>query len=437
MFDHDTYPSSPTLPSSNNPDILTINHNPTHTTRPYLPLDIFLLVRSVLITNSQKATAGRLIQCSKSFYDIFLPVLQYGQLELRGDTRRGSGVFEGLMMSDTDDEDGQLKQSQFSTYPFPTLSTHRRKLSLLQQCKHITIYDLPSALSIIDAQRSIGKENPIFPNVIKVILGSNLILSLAMELDKQGCEDIQSLSEFINPQEICIWYPSPIAFPAKHSGISPSYSVYQNLDYVQLDENRFYEIIHQTSSSGVPPASSTALCCHEIYDKSISLRYFISSFKPSSLTLHNVNMQSIIYIPAVRELKVFYATSPQAGSPNRCSILKDLWLESMSLKRAVRITQGLPWNIWKEDAIEKRFIFVDAELSDHHADEEDISMEMDLHSEVEESEIPMDEEEECGRVEKLVKGLLRSSSTWNEQSQAGISFVHRGEVDGCDCCGSK
>ncbi|WWC96058.1 hypothetical protein V866_002925 [Kwoniella sp. B9012] len=437
MFDHDTYASPPTLPSSNKTDVLTLNHNPTHTSRPYLPLDIFLLIRSDLIANSQKATAARLMQCSKPFYEIFLPVLQYGQLELRGGTRAGSGVFEGLMMSDSNDEGGQLKQSPFGTYPFPSLSTHRRKLSLLQQCGHLTIHDLPSALSIIEAQRSVGKGSPIFPNVKKVIFGSNLLLSLAMELDKQDCQDIQNLSEYINSPEICIWYPSPIAVPAKHSGISPSYSLYQNLDYVQLDENRFYEIINQTSSSGVSPSSSTALCCDEIYDKSISLRYFISSFKPSSLTLHNVNMQSIIYIPSVREYKVFYATSPQAGLPNRCSTLKDLWLESMSLKRAVRITQGLPWNIWKEDGIEKKFIFVDAELSDHHPDGEDISMEMDSHSEVDEGEIPVDEEEECGKVEKLVRGLLRSSPTWNEQSQAGINFVHRGEVDGCECCGSK
>ncbi|WVQ65827.1 uncharacterized protein L199_004005 [Kwoniella botswanensis] len=437
MFDHETYPSPPTLPASNKTDVLTLNYSPTHTTRPYLPLDIFLLIRSVLITNSQKATAARLMQCSKSFYEIFLPVLQYGQLELKSGIKGEIGVFEGLMMSDSDDEDGQLKQSHFSTYPFPTLSTHRRKLSLLQQCRHLIIHDLPSALSIIDAQRSVGKESPIFPNVEKVFFGSNLILSLAMELDKEGCQDIQNLSEFIDPQEICIWYPSPIAFPAKHSGISPSYSLYRSLDYVQLDENRFYEIIHQTSSSGVPPSSSTALCCDEIYDKSISLKYFISSFKPSCITLHNVNMQSIIYIPSVKEYKVFYATSTQAGSPSRCSILKDLWLESLSLKRAVRITEGLPWNIWKEAGIERNFIFIDAELSDHHADEENISMEMDSHSEVEEGEISVAEEEECGKVEKLVKGLLRSSSTWNDQSQAGISFVHRGEVDGCDCCGSK
>ncbi|KAK6908237.1 hypothetical protein I203_102238 [Kwoniella mangroviensis CBS 8507] len=437
MFDNDTYPSSPTHDPTDRPDILTLNHNPTRPTRPYLPLDIFLLIRSILITDSQKATAARLMQSAKIFYEIFLPVLQYGQLELRGGTRGGNGVFEGLMMSDSDDEVGQLKLSPFSTYPFPIPSTHQRKLSLLQQCRHLTIYDLPSALSIIQAQRSVGKEDPIFPNVKKVIFGSELILSLAMELDKEGCEDIQNLSEFINPQKICIWYPSPITQPIRHSSISPSYSVYQNMDYVQLDENRFYEIIHQTSSSGVPPSSSTALCCGEIYDKSISLRCFISSFRPSSLTLHNVNMQSMIYIPSVRQYKVFYATSPQAGSPNRCSILEDIWLESMSLKRAVRITQGLPWNVWKEDGIERKFMFVDAELSDYHADEEDIDMEMDSHSEVEEGEIPMDEEEECGKVEKLVKGLLRSSPTWNEQSQAGLSFVRRVAIDRCDCCGTK
>ncbi|WVW84623.1 hypothetical protein I302_106657 [Kwoniella bestiolae CBS 10118] len=434
---------------------LTPTHTCTKPLQPRLPLDIFLLIRSVLTANSQKATAVKLMQCSKAFYDLFLPVLRYEKLELRAG-RMGNGVFEGLMLREShcfsDDDEDQSYRSPFSTYPFPTPTTHQRKLSLLQQCKHLTIYDLPSAVDIVYFQKAIGPKEVIFPNIEKLVLGCDLILALAMELDKDGCEEVQQLSEFINPKEICVWFPSLHAGRSNRLRTSepPSRLVHNRLDYVQFDENRFYEIILQTypSSSSLSPN-----CCADLFDKSQSLRYFLASFQPSSLTFHNVSTESLIYLPSVREYRVFFSPFEMEVEYARSEypMWKDLLVQSMSLKRAIRISEGLPWSLGR-DKEEEKSVYVDAEIQ--YEDEDDVCTGIEIeemgegdHEEVEEGELGIvieegeigeesEEKNEGGKVERLVKGLI-SSQKWYEQAGKSIVFAKRDEVAECGCCGGK
>jgi len=57
------------------------------TSVPDLPPDPFLVIRDHLITNHRQGTAGKLMTCSKAFYELFEPVIRYTSLAVSIDNK--------------------------------------------------------------------------------------------------------------------------------------------------------------------------------------------------------------------------------------------------------------------------------------------------------------------------------------------------------------
>ncbi|WWC70713.1 uncharacterized protein I206_104664 [Kwoniella pini CBS 10737] len=446
-----------------------IDMSSTHTTPAYtdktltprliiLPDDVIVQIRSILILNAQKATAGKLMRCSKAFYGLFLPVLNYPTLGLRAGTK-SHGVFEGLMKVDLSDH--RLDENStipthtfFSKYPFPTPSTHARKLSLLQQCTQLTIHDLSSAKIIVDYQSAIGKDESqtIFPNVRKLNLGSDLIFALISGIyNQEWFQNIQDLAQSISPREICLTLPSPTMqdnmskIPKVLLTPQDSHDIYPHFDNVVPDFG-----CGSSNRSNVRTIDETTLnaIMSDIWineQQMRSLNSLLKSFKPSVATFHNVTIQSLPLISSVKKYSVYFA---DLGCSFRCkdkevNFWSEVLLERVSLKRANRIMECIDRTAIEEGA---EYNFIDAELHDCEVCEAARNLEMDRDSDEDNEEgnyWAFDEEkneQSEGKVEKIVRGLISMANQDKEiadKLNKAISFCRRADLETCKCCDSK
>ncbi|WRT67824.1 uncharacterized protein IL334_004798 [Kwoniella shivajii] len=463
----------------------------TASTPSTLPWEVLLLIRSILTENSQMGSGAKLVQCSRSFYDIFIPVLRYDKLILRGG-RRGNGVFEGLMgrkcyLSSSLSVDSRFvnftliylaliliykfsvrsnEHHAFSKYLFPTSSTHFRKLSLLQQCTHLTIHDLPSAISIISAQEAIGEATTLlFPNIQQITFGSELILSLALELDISGIERIHMLSQIIKPKDICMWFPSPSSRPLPIPSADYPYQDQQDRPmevnhFIDIDDMNYPSSEHHTNRSGISNEPEFRANIDEypfyelinydaalLYNKSRSLQTFLSSFLNTNnitnkdnidddangienIIIHNITFQSIPSISHssssssfIKAYRLFFADHCSCWKYDDYPFWENLMVDSESLYRAVTIVESLPW---KSPINNMKYIFVNAELN--YLEDQATSLQS-------EDEFLASEKED-GKVERLVRGMITSQG-WSAEAIEALTFTRQDRVEPCICCEGK
>ncbi|WWC62519.1 uncharacterized protein I303_105115 [Kwoniella dejecticola CBS 10117] len=449
------HPSSPHTSSQSDPSRTEESYSQPLLTlsATSLPEDIILNIRSILISTHQKATAARLMRCSKTFYNIFLPVLNYQTIELRAGTK-SQRIFEGLMQTDPAFENAAESSNRissiykFSQYPFPTPETHDRKLSSLRQCEELTIHDLPSAKLLLDHQFAVnteGQSRIIFSNLIRLQLGPDFIFALTSGLFGQELlEYILQLPQVLKPSEICLTFPATSG-RIEHSSLStgclmdPTSSTYNLYEIDRHQHN-----IHDTYNSirSIDEKMLNALLSPQPNNEYQwqPLNRFLTTFQPSNLVLHNVTTQPLPSIPSVNRYTVFFA---ELGCVFQCKdrnvqFWSDVLLESASLKRANRIMESLD-----KESIEQgsQHSFIDAELHDCEICKAARRMRMDLDigdeqdEEGAEGEWRFDERvnvQSGGRVEKLVRGMIRlgyQNDSISEKALGAISFKKRGEVD--------
>ncbi|WVF69127.1 hypothetical protein IAT40_003901 [Kwoniella sp. CBS 6097] len=143
---------------------------------PKLHIDIFIHLKEILIQDQQKATAANLMACSKTLYDIFLPVLEYRTLER----------YKCIRWSYERQPSTPAPLPSLGRFDILAVSHHDHAQSqtiLPSTCMHLTVQDVPSALDLVMAQEAIGRSTLLFPNLEKFVLGPNLSAAILADID--------------------------------------------------------------------------------------------------------------------------------------------------------------------------------------------------------------------------------------------------------------
>ncbi|WVQ96635.1 hypothetical protein IAU59_003740 [Kwoniella sp. CBS 9459] len=433
---------------------------------PILPLDVLLHLRDVLIYTQQKATAVKMMASSQAFYEIFLPVLAYDKLELRA-SLGGASVFSGLMDSESKTIDRQptghpgagaqrhdydspglrlrirsrnalkfalilctqscpangspipsfLPSIRSSHSSFPTEATHYRKLSLLETCTNLTIRDLPSAINLIQTQTATGR-TPLFPNLEELVLGSDLIATIIMEIDRGSIRQVSSLPHILRPRHLCLWYPrirGRALYPAGHNALTSPYPISSTNDidssvsdtdeqspFLNLDEDMYYEADHLASLKYGSRWYSTL---------NHLLESFGSALRPlDSVNFHNPYGHSLPHVHTIRYRISFVST---VGFSQGQHISVD-----SALSRATQIIGLLQWRSPSQD---QKFEIVGA----------DMLIDVPRHRRSKWLGFPTTK---IKSTETHVREFL--AAQWGQEAvDKVLSFVDEEEASGCICCG--
>ncbi|KAK8858608.1 hypothetical protein IAR55_002837 [Kwoniella newhampshirensis] len=408
-----------------------------------LPPELLLMIREILIASKQKRSGAKLVQCSRGFYRFFSPVLGYEELELVGGCQ---GLFSGMMGLSRSSEKQTTSRRAVSCignsarFAFPTILTHLRKIHLLKRCTRLTIHDISTIETLLEAHEAAGEGARLFDNVRQLSLRQELIWSLPF-----SGGFLKRLEEVVRPDHICVWLGvgDREAWAAKYRRMRRcTWSWGRSARSVQMvheddDDDQSFPATSQ------PVGSQSEERLEEEQDEwtwytynnvSTALEILLNAFQPKRITIHNLTVQRI---PAVyaNPYRVFFSPSPPDeaasdiptlasidssdtfdpnvstanGSTTSASTTTSLLTSTpdighrygCSLHRALDISDTISC----VNPRTERFEFVDV---DH-----------------------------CGCERGVTGGVEKTVSEITTVGRESMRFLKREDVMGCECCGGK
>ncbi|ORX40031.1 hypothetical protein BD324DRAFT_251378 [Kockovaella imperatae] len=263
---------------------------PTSQNRVHLTHDALLYFRDHLQEHGLKGVAAQLLSANQSFFNLFLPVLDYERLVLHSQNADTlCRVFHRVCPSG-DPPEG-----------LDSCTSSHSKCRLLKTCRYLTIEDPPALEALIkahkpcfDGAKSDGRllaqtHHKLFPNVTHLSVKGPLAWKLALDYYSDSSHDqawrkIRSLIKIINPLHLCIYFQRPV-FPG-YLVMDPPIDPEAHLDAATPEEVDRWIAENKTARFGI----------------SEIVRVLDQSWDLESITCHNVTEEDFptVYCPSHR-----------------------------------------------------------------------------------------------------------------------------------------